>query len=368
MATLKKTIIIIIAVLMTVSSFLVSCSSDEKVTYLKDPVMTYRDRVITEGEFKLYLAKYKYRFGETYADFSDTPEFYRSKMGYRTGEERLFEEVLTNVSRYLVADYMFESGKFSLSSSYLDSINEELDERDEYLKSEGSSLEKDLSKYGLSRDNVFEMIIRDEKVYTVYSNLKKTGKLDADDEYLASYLDSNYVRFLHLYVNDRYQYETDENGYAVYGPSGYQNTVPLSGELKEEKDRLTAFIDRELEAGTDFRELYEACSEDRLYDRGYYLKKNSDFIPEVIECAFSLEPGQWKKVETEYGTSYVMRLEMDDRPWEDEDLSDFFGSYVEDRKQNRFADLLDKGAAEIEYDREILDRYTVQASGKESAY
>ena len=63
-----------------------------------------------------------------------------------------------------------------------------------------------------------------------------------------------------------------------------------------------------------------------------------------------------------------MRLEMDNRPWEAGDLSDFFGSYVEDRKQNRFADLLDRGAAEIEYDREILDRYTVQASGKESAY
>ena len=369
MRTLKRILRAAVPVLLAaLCAAILSCSGGNGTAYLRDPVMTYRGKSITEGEFRLYLARYKYQFGVTYSDFSDTQEFYNSKIGYRTAEERLFEEVVTNVSRLLVADYMFSSGGFTLPAGTGEEINAALDERDSFLRAEGSSLEKDISKYGLTRDEVYELMLRDEKVFPVYRNLDSTGRLKTDDAYLQSYLEQNYVRFMHIYINNAYEYETDDAGYHVYDSSGNWKTVPMNAADKAAKDTVISEIDGLLGAGTDFHEVYEKYSEDRLYDRGYYLTKNSDFIKEVIDCAFGLEPGSWNKVESEYGTSYVMRLEMDEKPWEDASLSDFFKTYPEDRKKNRFTDILDSQASEIEYDHDILDRYTVQASNKESNY
>lgn len=355
---MKNRIISAAAATLLAACALVSCSSES--------VMTYGSHSINENEFSYYLATYKGKYAQTYADFKNTPEYFSSVVtdDGQTVEDVLYSAVVHNVEMTLVCEQMFDDYGLSLSRSVEDTINSYIgDFVDEYADGSRNKLNAALGAYGVNINMLKKIYLRDEKVSALYDALYGTnGIIGITDEDRQNYLDENYVRVRHIYVNNKYMYATDEDGVQEYTDDGLRKKRELTAEELAAKQALIDAIDESLAEGADFDEVYDAFSEDKYYKNGYYISENMDFIEDVTDSAMSLEVGEYKKIETDYGTHYIMRLEMDEKPWENEDNSDFFDGYDTTVGQALFADMAEEKISEVVLNEEVLGEYTMADS------
>lgn len=355
---MKNRIISAAAATLLAACALVSCSSES--------VMTYGSHSINENEFSYYLATYKGKYAQTYADFKNTPEYFSSVVtdDGQTVEDVLYSAVVHNVEMTLVCEQMFDDYGLSLSRSVEDTINSYIgDFVDEYADGSRNKFNAALGAYGVNINMLKKIYLRDEKVSALYDALYGTnGIIGITDEDRQNYLDENYVRVRHIYVNNKYMYATDEDGVQEYTDDGLRKKRELTAEELAAKQALIDAIDESLAEGADFDEVYDAFSEDKYYKNGYYISENMDFISDVTDSAMSLEVGEYKKIETDYGTHYIMRLEMDEKPWENEDNSDFFDGYDTTVGQALFADMAEEKISEVVLNEEVLGEYTIADS------
>lgn len=335
-----------------------SCSSDA--------VMTYGKYSISENEFMYYLATYKARYAQTYSDFKNTHEYFSQVIGEDggTAEEILYSAVIHNVKMTLVSEQLFDDYNLQLSRSVEDTINDYIDDFvTEYAEGSKSKLNAALGNYGINMKMLKKIYLRDEKTAALYDALYGSGGIiGLTDEDREDYLNENYVRVRHIYVNNAYTYSFDEDGMPEYTEEGLQKTRSLTAEELAAKQALIDAIDVSLAEGGDFEEIYEAFSEDQYYKNGYYISENMDFIDDVTESAFELEVGEYKKIESDYGTHYIMRLDMDEKPWESEDNKDFFEDYDTTVSEELFAEMIESRIDSVETDDEILSQYTMEES------
>ena len=355
---MKNRIISAAAATLLAACALVSCSSES--------VMTYGSHSINENEFSYYLATYKGKYAQTYADFKNTPEYFSSVVtdDGQTVEDVLYSAVVHNVEMTLVCEQMFDDYGLSLSRSVEDTINSYIgDFVDEYADGSRNKFNAALGAYGVNINMLKKIYLRDEKVSALYDALYGTnGIIGITDEDRQNYLDENYVRVRHIYVNNKYMYATDEDGVQEYTDDGLRKKRELTAEELAAKQALIDAIDESLAEGADFDEVYDAFSEDKYYKNGYYISENMDFISDVTDSAMSLEVGEYKKIETDYGTHYIMRLKMDEKPWENEDNSDFFDGYDTTVGQALFADMAEEKISEVVLNEEVLGEYTMADS------
>ena len=355
---MKNRIISAAAATILAACALVSCSSES--------VMTYGSHSINENEFSYYLATYKGKYAQTYADFKNTPEYFSSVVtdDGQTVEDVLYSAVVHNVEMTLVCEQMFDDYGLSLSRSVEDTINSYIDDFvDEYADGSRNKFNAALGAYGVNINMLKKIYLRDEKVSALYDALYGTnGIIGITDEDRQKYLDENYVRVRHIYVNNKYMYATDEDGVQEYTDDGLRKKRELTAEELAAKQALIDAIDESLAEGADFDEVYDAFSEDKYYKNGYYISENMDFIEDVTDSAMSLEVGEYKKIETDYGTHYIMRLEMDEKPWENEDNSDFFDGYDTTVGQALFADMAEEKISEVVLNEDVLGEYTMADS------
>ncbi len=355
---MKNRIIYAAAATLLAACALVSCSPES--------VMTYGSHSINENEFSYYLATYKGKYAQTYADFKNTPEYFSSVVtdDGQTVEDVLYSAVVHNVEMTLVCEQMFDDYGLSLSRSVEDTINSYIgDFVDEYADGSRNKFNAALGAYGVNINMLKKIYLRDEKVSALYDALYGTnGIIGITDEDRQNYLDENYVRVRHIYVNNKYMYATDEDGVQEYTDDGLRKKRELTAEELAAKQALIDAIDESLAEGADFDEVYDAFSEDKYYKNGYYISENMDFIEDVTDSAMSLEVGEYKKIETDYGTHYIMRLEMDEKPWENEDNSDFFDGYDTTVGQALFADMAEEKISEVVLNEEVLGEYTMADS------
>ena len=355
---MKNRIISAAAATLLAACALVSCSSES--------VMTYGSHSINENEFSYYLATYKGKYAQTYADFKNTPEYFSSVVtdDGQTAEDVLYSAVVHNVEMTLVCEQMFDDYGLSLSRSVEDTINSYIDDFvDEYADGSRNKFNAALGAYGVNINMLKKIYLRDEKVSALYDALYGTnGIIGISDEDRQNYLDENYVRVRHIYVNNKYMYATDEDGVQEYTDDGLRKKRELTAEELAAKQALIDAIDESLAEGADFDEVYDAFSEDKYYKNGYYISENMDFISDVTDSAMSLEVGEYKKIETDYGTHYIMRLEMDEKPWENEDNFDFFDGYDTTVGQALFADMAEEKISEVVLNEEVLGEYTMADS------
>lgn len=355
---MKNRIISAAAATLLAACALVSCSPES--------VMTYGSHSINENEFSYYLATYKGKYAQTYADFKNTPEYFSSVVtdDGQTVENVLYSAVVHNVEMTLVCEQMFDDYGLSLSRSVEDTINSYIDDFvDEYADGSRNKFNAALGAYGVNINMLKKIYLRDEKVSALYDALYGTnGIIGITDEDRQNYLDENYVRVRHIYVNNKYMYATDEDGVQEYTDDGLRKKRELTAEELAAKQALIDAIDESLAEGADFDEVYDAFSEDKYYKNGYYISENMDFISDVTDSAMSLEVGEYKKIETDYGTHYIMRLEMDEKPWENEDNSDFFDGYDTTVGQALFAYMAEEKISEVVLNEEVLGEYTMADS------
>lgn len=357
MKTFNKTIALTLAVL---SLGLTGCAAGT-------PVMTFRDETITENEYQFYLATYKSNFRSMYSDFADTDAFYSSVLTEdgMTAGEYLNDAVRHNVQMSLICDGLFEEYGLRLDTAVVDAVDGYIaDFVTEYAGGSKTAFNQALSRYGINKNMLREIYLRDERASAVFAHLfANGGEMALTDVDRAQYLNENYVRVRHIYVNDKYTYAYDEDGYPVYTESGTHKMTSLTAEEAEAKAELIAAIDSSLAEGGNFEEVYAAMSEDRYYANGYYLTQNTtDFITEVVDAAFSLGIGEYTKVVSDFGTHYVMRMEMDESPWDEEANADFFADYDTAVADARFTEFVESHLTEVVLNEEVLGQYKIEDS------
>ncbi len=337
---------------------LVGLSSCSKST----AVLTYGESVITENEYTYYVSTYKGKFAQMYAEFEDTDSFYAADVGGMTAEEAFNTAILDNVKMTVVCDELFRTFGLTLSPSVIADIDAYIEGfQNDFAGGSKSVLNQALGKYGINKNMLREIYLRDERTIAVYEYLfGEKGTIGISDEERQNYLNDHYVRVRHIYVNNKYVYALDENGRNVYNEDGTLQTTEMTGEALLAKNSLVAAIDESIAEGGNFEEIYAALSEDQYYRNGYYLTEKTDFIPEVVSAAFSLDVGEHVRLETEYGTHYVMRMPMDEKPWENAANADFFENYDDTVGEALFIDMITDKTNAVIVDETLLDRFSIK--------
>ena len=141
-------------------------------------VLSFRGETITESEFGYYLSLYKGRFARPYADFSDTDEFYSSEIDGVKMEDYLFNTVIQNVKRSLIAEALYSE----LEENEIDHIREDIDYYVESLiyeryGNDEAAFREALFDIGITPEQLTEIYVRDEMTYSllVYLADEKTS-------------------------------------------------------------------------------------------------------------------------------------------------------------------------------------------------
>lgn len=330
-----------------------------------EAVMTYNNSSISENEFQYYLATYKGRFKQTYTDFADTAAFYASEIAEGISYETyLFDMIVENVKRTLVCDALFDEMNLKLNSSVEENIDYYINDYiTEYANGNKNQFNAALAEYGINASMLKEIYLRDEKTSAVFNAMYgSSGTSPVTDADRSAYLEENYIRIRHIYVNNKYVYATDEDGYALYTADGLKQTKAMEGEELAAKNALIAAIDESLSSGDNFEAVYDAFSEDKYYANGYYLTRTTDFVPEVVDSAFELEEGEYVKIESDVGTHYIQKLAMDESPWSNDANTDFFTDYDTVVAEHLFGEYLDGLLPSVDTNDAVLDKYSVETS------
>ena len=67
------------------------------------------------------------------------------------------------------------------------------------------------------------------------------------------------------------------------------------------------------------------------YENGFYLSATTDYpVPELVTAALSLEVGEYAKIESEYGIHFILKYPLDEKAYEKEENTDWFGDLEAD--------------------------------------
>ena len=326
-------------------------------------IMRYGESSVSVNMYRYWLASYKGNFMYTFSDATNTDAFWDTVLyDDVTAEEYLNEIVVANVKRTLLCMELFRQKGMKLPAS----VEEEIDTYiDELIKERAGGsknvFNEELAKLGINIRMLRDIYRYEEQTNRLVDALYGHGgerELSAED--IDAYCRENYVRICHIYVNNLHTYETDEQGYYKYNEDGTVKFRELNEEEAAAKADVIAKIDTDLANEKDFLEVYKNYSEDTIYKNGYYLTKQTNFIPEVVDAAFTLQVGESVKVVSDYGTHWILRMEMEARPYENDENIDFFKTVESDAQNEDLRAYLETLLPQIEVNEEELEKYSIR--------
>ncbi|MGB4466345.1 MAG: hypothetical protein WBI55_09580 [Eubacteriales bacterium] len=317
-----------------------------------EPALEYGDIVVTSRMYEYWAAHYKAVFMRSYAGISDTDEFWDSEASDgMTAEEYLSSTLLENVKKNVAGAWLFDYMGLKFTSKMRKEIKEGIKSlRDNLTDGKKRAFNEYLSQFGINDDILYDIYVMDAKVSYCYNYLfGKSGIAEISDNDRKIFLDENYTHIQHLYINNKYKYVLDKNGNYTYDEHGKVVTADLTSEEIAEKEEAIAAVEGGLNSEVSFEELWDEYSEDKYYEKGYYISSDTKFITEVVTAAFKIEVGEWTKVETQYGVHFIKRYAMGEAPWNDKTYADFFIDFEDKLKEYLFTKMLG----------EITDKITV---------
>mgnify|MGYP004653557059 CR=1 FL=1 len=330
-----------------------------------ETAMSYGKTEISENVFRYWLSYYKNSFLNTYTDLKNTADSFATVLpNGETAETYLYDQTVENVKMTLICMELFRENGLTLSDALETQIDDYVDDiLKEYAGGNKKTLNAALATYGVNMDMLRQIYRDQEKSGALFDYMYgENGTTPVTEEDYTAYYEENYCHVRHIYVNNQYYYMTDENGYSVFDDSGNVKTADMDAEMRAEKQIVIDAIDAALADGTDFEIVYDTYSEDKYYKNGYYLTHDIDFIPEVVDAAFSLEIGDWEKIESDYGVHYILRLPLADKAYADEDNADFFPDYETTVKSDLFVNYIRSFLPEVTVNEALIARYNMTDS------
>ncbi len=357
---MKKVLALLLAL---ASAFVFSACGDDS------PAVMELDGVeITAAMYHYWASSAKGNYLYTYEDVTDTAECWARDLGNGQTVAEYFDTVtLETVKENLVAMKLFKDYGLKITKSEKEGVDGYIgDVIKEYADGSTKLMNTVLSEYGINTSILKSLYLDETKSTKVFNYLYGDGgKTPLTDEDYENYYNANYVHFQLLYINDAYQYVTDENGNYVTDDSGVYKTEELDAAVKAEKKKLIAEVDEKFQAGEDFYTLYDRYSEMKDYENGYYYATNEAYGDEVFykltAAALKAKTGETVKVETGSGTCYIIKLENDAGAWSDGANSDFFDSFKDTVREDAFRATLREYFDDITVDEEAIKEFSVSS-------
>lgn len=329
-------------------------------------VMELDGAEVTAAMYHYWASSAKGSYIYSYEDVTNTEDCWQQELseGLTVGE--YFDSVtLETVKSNLVAMKLFEDYNLKITSAEKKSVDDYISDLvKEYADGSEKMLDTVLSEYGINIKLLKTLYLEETKTTKVFDYLYGDGgrKALSDSDY-EKYYNESYVHFQLIYINDKYQYVTDEKGNNVTDEDGYYKTEELDGEKKTEKEKKIASVESALAAGEDFYDLYEKYSELTEYENGYYYPVNEAFTDEVFyqltAAAQKAEKDEVVKVDTDSGTCFMLKLENDSGAWKKDQNSDFFDGFTETVKENAFRETLRGYFDDITVDTDAIAEFSV---------
>lgn len=345
-----------ILVVLVIAGMLTSCGTGETV-------MTFGDSRITENQFRYWLSSYKGIYLNTYTDMQDTAAHYRSKLDNgMTVEEYLFQSTIDNISMTLVCTELFRQAGLTVPEAVEEAVDEYINDLlTNYAGGNKNTLNAALAQYGVNMKMLREICIMQEinKLMFAYT-YGENGVNTVTEADRQQYYEENYCRVRQIYVNNSYAYELDEEGYHKTDENGNYIIIEMPEEEKAKKDAVVSDIENAINSGEDFEDIYSAYSEDQFYPNGYYLTRTIDYIPAVVNAAYTLEIGEITRVDSEFGTHFLMRLPLDEGAYNNTANGDFFAEFELALKEKLFMEYIESYLPEVVVNEEIVSGYSVE--------
>lgn len=354
---IKKAVALFLAVIMCF--VLVSCDDTPAV-------MELEGNEVTAAMYHYWASRAKGEYIYSYEDVQNTDECWKKDLGNGQTVAEYFDAVtLQTVKENLVAMKLFDEYGLEITKSEKEGVAGYIgDLIKEYADGSEKMMNTVLSEYGIDTDILEKIYLEETKSTKVYNYLfGENGKTPVTDKQYEKSYTEGYVHFQLIYINNSYSYVEDENGNRVTDDNGVYKTEPLTGKVKEEKDREVAEAEKLLTDGGDFYTVYEKYSEVKDYENGYYYPVNEAFGDEVFykltAAALKMENGEWQKVETDSGTCFLLKLELDSGAWKNEKNADFFGDFKDTVKEACYREVLGKYFDKITVDEEAIKEFSV---------
>lgn len=321
------------------------------------PVMTLGDSCVTDNMYQYWLSCYKANFLTSYEDVSDTEEFWSSTLyDDITAEQFLSELVVEYIQMDLVSMYLFDRLGLTLTAEDKKAAENIVADLCEYTGGGKNAFNKALGVYGVNYDMLVDIYLQEFKSTYVYDHVFENALVVVDDEVKQKYLEENYSRVRHLYVNNAYDSEA-----SYYDSDGNFVMVPLDDTAQAEKNKKISDAKAALADGADFDTVYSEFSEETAYKNGYYLSTSTTGLPaELITNAFIIEVGDTVEFETQYGTHIIKRMEMDTAPYNDKENEDFFEDFTDAVYESTYVDFVRSYFDDITVDTEALSQFSVR--------
>ena len=288
------------------------------VAFSPKAVMEYGGVKVDAKMYSYWLSYFKKEIMAEYKinGSRDTEDFWESEFKDGVSYGEYFGQMADErIKAKIVAANMYDSFGQDLPDYAVEDINTYLAELIDFV-GEGSkkTLEDIAAEYGTDYEAIKRVAVCDYKAELLFNlTYGADGSYITDEEKDAYYKD-NFSRVKVIFIRTK-----DEN---------------LSQSELDEKNKMIEQLDLISDESVNearFDSLMGVYSDDNAsayYKNGFYLSHLSDYpVEEVTAAALSMETGELKKIESDYGVHYILKLELDEKAYENEDNSDWFNSF-----------------------------------------
>lgn len=353
---MKRVFTLLLSVVM-LATLLSSCRSTEYV-------MKYQDKKISVNYYTYWLSSYKARLMYYYSDIQDSEEFWNSEYAQGvTIDSFLTSNVDDYVKRYLIADYLCDYYKISLTDSAVSSIDDQLAQILEDVGSGSvSKFNSVASEYGVNYKMLRNIYIMEAKAEMVYDYIIENQiKSTITDAVIEDYYQNNYCRLKHIYISTQFSTNYDENGDPVYDADG-NYTKDYTDEEKAAQIAKAAQLEAVI-TPQNFADYVDTYNEDpavKNYTNGFYLSAATDYDSNIIKAGLTMNVGEVQKVETDYGIYFIYKCELDQGAWANNANSDFFGDIYSDVSDKLYNDLISGYYSDVQINEEVKEGISIK--------
>ncbi len=340
---------------------LASCAADTSPA-----VMTFDKYKITANMYNYWASTSKANFLSADSTASDTAEFWGSEYAEGLSFGEYCDSLIQNdIKKTLVCLKLFDDEKLELSEATVNAIDEGINlYLTEYADGNKNTLNAELAKYGANVDILRNIYIAEAKREMLYTHLYGDGgKLALTDTQKEEYFMEKYQHMQIIYINDKFEQVTDDEGNYVMNSDGTYATRALSEEEAKTKKANIEAVKTGIKNGEDFTALYEKYSEMKKYENGYYYSVDASYTSTLFNklaaAVSSVNVGETTVFEDEGGTYIMLRLENGTGDWKSEEYSDFFPDFESIAALSAFASYIEPYMAQITVDTEKLSGYSI---------
>ena len=327
--------------------------------------ISFGDVEINANEYCYWMSRYKAMFLYSYfGTTTDNDQIWSSEFAEGVTVGDFLETVaLSNIMSNAICLKLFDDYGLKLTTEQQNSIDDNINTKIQAVGSK-SALNTQLSAYGVNVDMLRDIYESETKISTLQDYLYgENGTDKATTEEIDAYYEENYYRCKHILIRTDVKYELDENGDPIVDEeSGSYKTVELTDEEIEEQKALAEDLELRVAAGEDFDALVVQYSEDtgmQHFADGYYINSACTFLPsEVVSAVISMNVGDIKTVESDYGIHIIKRYELIDGAYNDAEYAAYmFGDLEATVNSIKLQELLGQYTNLVVINEEIVADY-----------